>query len=104
MTRHAMTRAAALRARLAEPRILVAPGAADALTARVIADAGFEAVYMTGAGLANASFGLPDLGLTTMTEVVTQVQRIVDAVSMPVIADADTGYGGALNVVRAGRE
>jgi 2-methylisocitrate lyase-like PEP mutase family enzyme len=99
-----MTRAAALRARLAEPRLLVAPGAADALTARVIADAGFDAVYMTGAGLANAAFGLPDLGLTTMTEVVQQVQRIADAVSVPIIADADTGYGGALNVVRTVRE
>lgn len=99
-----MSRAAALRARLREPRILVAPGAADALTARLIEDAGFEAVYVTGAGLANASFGVPDLGLTTLTEVVAQAQRIADAVRVPVIVDADTGYGGALNVVRTIRE
>jgi methylisocitrate lyase len=99
-----MSRAATLRARLAQPQILVAPGAADALTARIIEEAGFEAVYLTGAGLANAAFGLPDLGLTTLTEVVAQVQRIADAVRVPLIVDADTGYGGALNVVRTVRE
>ena len=99
-----MSRAATLRARLAHPQILVVPGAADALTARIIEGAGFEAVYLTGAGLANASFGLPDLGLTTLTEVVAQVQRIADAISVPLIVDADTGYGGALNVVRTVRE
>jgi methylisocitrate lyase len=99
-----MSRAATLRARLAHPQILVVPGAADALTARIIEGAGFEAVYLTGAGLANASFGLPDLGLTTLTEVVAQVQRIADAISVPLIVDADTGYGGPLNVVRTVRE
>src|SRR3954447_25885978 len=99
-----MSRAATLRVRLAQPRILVAPGAADALTARIIEGAGFEAVYLTGAGLANASFGLPDLGLITLTEVTAQVQRIADAISVPLIVDADTGYGGALNVVRTVRE
>ena len=99
-----MTRAAALRARLAEPRILVAPGAADALTARVIEEVGFDAVYVTGAGIANASLGVPDLGLTTMTELVTQARRIADAVRVPVIVDADTGFGGPLNVARTVRE
>src|SRR5438045_7277299 len=99
-----MSHAATLRVRLAQPQILVAPGAADALTARIIEEAGFEAVYLTGAGLANASFGLPDLGLTTLTEVVAQVQRIADAVQVPLIVDADTGYGGALNVVRTVRQ
>src|SRR3954471_4617309 len=99
-----MSRAATLRARLAQPNILVAPGAADALTARIVEEAGFEAVYLTGAGLANAAFGLPDLGLTTLTEVVPQVHRIADAVQVPLIVDADTGYGGALNVVRTVRE
>jgi 2,3-dimethylmalate lyase len=96
--------AAALRARLAQPEILVAPGAPDALTARVIQQAGFEAVYVTGAGFANAGLGLPDLGLASMTEVVEQVRRIAAAVDVPVIADADTGYGNALNVVRTVRE
>lgn len=100
----AMTRAAILRRRLRAPGILVVPGAADALTARVIEEAGFDAVYATGAGIANASFGIPDLGLTTMTEVVVQVGRIADAVRVPVIADADTGYGGPLNVARTIRE
>jgi methylisocitrate lyase len=99
-----MSRAATLRARLAQPQILVTPGAANALTARIVEGAGFEAVYLTGAGLANASFGLPDLGLITLTEVVAQVQRIADAISVPLIVDADTGYGGALNVVRTVRE
>jgi methylisocitrate lyase len=99
-----MSRAAALRARLAEPAILVAPGAADPLTARLIEEAGFEAVYMTGAGLANAGFGLPDLGLLSLTEVVQQAQRLADAIRVPLIVDADTGYGNALNVVRSVRE
>lgn len=99
-----MTRAAALRARLGEPRILVAPGAADALTARVIEEAGFEAVYATGAGIANALLGVPDVGLTTMTEIVAQAGRMADAVGVPVIADADTGFGGPHNVVRTVRE
>ncbi|HYF60768.1 MAG TPA: isocitrate lyase/PEP mutase family protein, partial [Burkholderiaceae bacterium] len=91
-------------ARLAASGILVAPGAADALTARVIEGAGFGAVYVTGAGIANASLGVPDLGLTTMTELVAQAQRIADAVRVPVIVDADTGFGGPLNVARTVRE
>lgn len=99
-----MSRSADLRARLREPRLLLAPGAVDALTARVIQDAGFEAAYVTGAGFANASFGVPDLGLYTLTELVTHVGRIADAVQVPVIADADTGYGGPLNVIRTVRE
>lgn len=99
-----MSRAAALRKRLAQPGILVVPGAVDALTARVIEEAGFEAVYVTGAGIANACFGLPDLGLTTLTEIAVQVQRIADAVQVPVIVDADTGFGGPLNVMRTVRE
>lgn len=98
------TGAAALRWRLRAPGIVIVPGATDALTARVIEEAGFDAVYATGAGIANASFGMPDLGLTTMTEVVGQVGRIADAVRVPVIADADTGYGGPLNVARTVRE
>ncbi len=71
-----MSRARKLRALLAEPGILVLPGAADALTARLIEDAGFPAVHAPGAGIASALLGLPDLGLTTMTEVVEQVRRL----------------------------
>lgn len=89
-----------LRSRLARPGIMIVPGAVDAITARIIQEAGFEAVYATGAGYSNASFGLPDLGLVTLTEVVAQVERMVESVDIPLIADADTGYGGVLNVRR----
>ena len=99
-----MSRGAMLRARLAEGPILIAPGAADALTARIIEQAGFEAVYVTGAGFANAGLGVPDLGLTTASEVVQHAQRLADAVEIPVIVDADTGYGNALNVMRTVRD
>jgi methylisocitrate lyase len=101
-----MTRspAASLRARLAEARIMVVPGASDALTARLIEQAGFEAVYATGAGFANAALAVPDLGLPTMTEVAQHAQHLADAVTIPLIVDADTGYGNALNVMRTVRE
>jgi 2-methylisocitrate lyase-like PEP mutase family enzyme len=89
-----------LRQLLERPAILVAPGAVDALTGRLIEEAGFEAVYASGAGIANVQFGLPDIGLITMTEMIESIGRIVKAVSVPVIADADTGYGNALNVTR----
>jgi 2-methylisocitrate lyase-like PEP mutase family enzyme len=94
----------ALRKLFAPPPILVLPGAADALTARVIQDVGFEAVYMTGAGFANGSFALPDIGLISASDVVAHVRRIVDAVDIPVVVDADTGYGGPLNVYRTVRQ
>lgn len=89
-----------LRELLARPEILVAPGAAEAMTARLIEETGFNAVYATGAGIANVLYGLPDIGLLTMTEMVDAVRRIVDAVDVPVLADADTGYGNPLNVTR----
>jgi 2-methylisocitrate lyase-like PEP mutase family enzyme len=79
------------------------PGAANALTARVIEDAGFSALYVTGAGIANTYLGMPDIGLTTATEIADHVWRIRDAVSLPLIVDADTGYGNALNVQRTVR-
>jgi methylisocitrate lyase len=85
---------------LAQPSILVAPGAADALTARLVEDAGFAAVYVSGAGIANTQFAIPDIGLLTMTEMLEAIRRIVAAVGIPLIADADTGYGTARNVVR----
>jgi carboxyvinyl-carboxyphosphonate phosphorylmutase len=90
-----------LRERLRRRGILVAPGAYDCLSARLVERHGFEAVYMSGAGTSVARLGLPDLGLATMTEMVDNASRIVDAVSIPVIADADTGYGGAINARRA---
>ena len=80
---------------------LVLPGVADALTARIAARAGFEAVYATGAGIANAQLGRPDVGLTTMTEAADQLARIADAIDVPILADMDTGFGNAINARRA---
>jgi 2-methylisocitrate lyase-like PEP mutase family enzyme len=76
------------------------PGAANAMFARAIEDVGFEAVYVTGAGIANMHLGAPDIGLTTMTEVADTLARIADSVSVPLIVDADTGFGNPINMVR----
>jgi methylisocitrate lyase len=76
------------------------PGAFNALTARAIEKAGFDAVYVSGAGLSNAVFSLPDVGLVTMTEAVAHARRICAAVRVPVIVDGDTGFGEAVNVAR----
>jgi 2-methylisocitrate lyase-like PEP mutase family enzyme len=92
-----------LRTLINEPRYLIVPGAYDALTARLVKIAGFEAVYLTGGGYSRAC-GYPDLGLLTMSENVDHISRTVDTVDIPVIADMDTGYGNALNVVRSVRE
>ncbi|MDN5312164.1 MAG: hypothetical protein PWQ68_1137 [Thermoanaerobacteraceae bacterium] len=89
-----------MRERLKQKDIIVVPGASSALFARVVEDAGFEAVYATGAGISNMQFGFPDFGLLTMTEVLETVKRINDATSLPVIADIDNGYGNAINVYR----
>lgn len=94
---------ARLRELLARPEPLVLPGCADALTARIAVAAGFEAVYATGAGIANAVLGRPDVGLTTMTEVLAHVGPMCDAVEAPVVADIDTGFGNAINVQRTVR-
>ena len=88
---------------LARRAAVTVPGAANALLARVIEELGFEAVYVTGAGIANMLLGAPDIGLTTMTEVRETVAAIADAVDIPIIVDADTGYGNAVNVVRTVR-
>ena len=90
---------AALRSALRGPRMLVAPFVYDGLQARLAQAAGFAAVYMTGFGTA-AARGLPDLGLLTMTEMAENVRTIARAVAIPLICDADTGYGNALNVMR----
>lgn len=84
-------------------RYVVVPGAYDPLTARLVQLAGFDAVYLTGGGYSRAN-GLPDLGLFTMSENLEFITRAVEAVDIPVIADMDTGYGNALNVIRAMRE
>jgi len=92
-----------LKALLQRSELIVAPGAYDCITARLIAQGGFPAVYMTGAGTAAAA-GFPDYGLVTMTEMVENARRIAAVVNVPVIADADTGYGNELNVTRTIRE
>jgi 2-methylisocitrate lyase-like PEP mutase family enzyme len=98
-----MSAGARLRELLDGPEPVVAPGAYDCLTARMVQDAGFPAVYMTGAGTA-ASLGYPDYGLLTMSEMAANAARIAATVGVPVIADADTGFGNELNVVRTVRE
>lgn len=80
-----------------------APGTANALFARVIEELGFEVVYVTGAGIANMHLGAPDIGLTTLTEIANAVSAISDAVALPLVVDADTGFGNAVNMVRTVR-
>jgi carboxyvinyl-carboxyphosphonate phosphorylmutase len=91
------------RQRLAQPGLIVAPGAYDGLSAKLIEQTGFDVVYATGGGISR-SCGYPDIGLLTMTEVLMYLRWIVEATSLPVIGDCDTGYGNALNVMRAVRE
>ena len=93
-----------LRRMLDEPEIIVLPGAYDALTARLAERVGFSAVFTTGFGFAATVLGVPDMGLLTMSETMDRVRHIVRAVDIPLIADMDTGYGNALNVVRTVRE
>ncbi|MEM4651561.1 MAG: methylisocitrate lyase [Pyrobaculum sp.] len=95
--------AKALREELRRPRVVLVPGVFNALTALMAQSLGFKAVYVSGAAV-TASMALPDLGLITMDEMVKTVKYIVDAVDIPVIVDIDTGYGEALNVMRAVRE
>jgi len=92
-----------LRKRLREKEILVAPGAHDVLTARIIEMTGFDAVYMTGYGTSASLIGQPDVGLLTQTEMFERAINIVNAVEVPVIADADNGFGNAINVQRTVR-
>ncbi|MDE0824063.1 MAG: isocitrate lyase/phosphoenolpyruvate mutase family protein [Dehalococcoidia bacterium] len=89
---------------LKQPGIIQVPGAYDCLTAKLIQKAGFPAVYMTGAGTSVAQLGYPDLGLATMTDMIANAASIADILDVPLIADADTGYGGILNVRRTIRQ
>ncbi|WP_403022216.1 oxaloacetate decarboxylase [Salinibacterium sp. GXW1014] len=98
-----MTNAAHLRALLSQG-LVQAPGAADPLTARLVRQAGFDAVYMTGFGVTAARLGMPDLGLLTQTEMADAARNMVRAAGIPVIADADNGYGGPSNVERTVHE
>lgn len=94
-------RHASLRARLAAEEPLLLPGVPDAMTARIAESLGFHACYLTTAGYSNASFGVPDIGLIGLAEVVEQATRLVAATSVPIVADGDNGYGGPLSVMRA---
>ncbi|MGO3741791.1 isocitrate lyase/PEP mutase family protein [Kerstersia sp.] len=92
-----------LRALAAARRGIIVPGAFNALSARVIADLGFEAIYVTGAGVTNMSFGLPDQGFMGLSDIAEHTARIRDAVDVPLLVDADTGFGNALNTYHAVR-
>lgn len=95
-------RAAQLRTAMADG-VVACPGAANALTALLVQEAGFEACYITGAGIANTYLGAPDLGLVTLTELAAHVSTIRDAVDLPLVVDADTGFGNAIGAQRAVR-
>ncbi|MFI5394623.1 MAG: oxaloacetate decarboxylase [Candidatus Binatia bacterium] len=99
-----MGRKNSLRVLLAKRELVVAPGVYSGLTAKLAEAAGFGCIYMSGYCTAASTTGLPDLGLLTMTEMLNNVRALADAVSIPLIADGDTGYGNALNVVRTVRE
>lgn len=89
-----------LKGLMAERRAILVPGAANALAARVIEDVGYEAVFITGAGVTNMFLGSPDMGLITLTEIADHLFAIRDAVDLPIIVDADTGFGNAINMTR----
>jgi len=92
-----------LKQRLHRDKLIVAPGCFDGLSARLVEEAGFEAAYLSGGAVAR-SMGIPDIGLVTMSETIERAGQVVSAVKLPVIADADTGYGNAVNLVRTVRE
>ena len=89
-----------LKTRLSQPHIVLAPGVYDALSALIAEQSGFEALYLSGASIAYTRLGRSDVGLTTYTEVADTLARITERVALPVIVDADTGFGNALNVMR----
>jgi 2-methylisocitrate lyase-like PEP mutase family enzyme len=88
---------------LQRDKLLVAPGCFDGLSARLVEEAGFEAAYLSGGAVAR-SMGIPDIGLVTMSEAIERAAQVVSAIKIPIIADADTGYGNAVNLVRTIRE
>jgi 2-methylisocitrate lyase-like PEP mutase family enzyme len=98
-----MTPRQTLRQLLKRNKLLVAPGCFDGLSARLVHEAGFEAAYLSGGAVAR-SMGIPDIGLVTMSESIERAAQVVSAIKIPIIADADTGYGNAVNLVRSVRE
>jgi 2-methylisocitrate lyase-like PEP mutase family enzyme len=99
-----MSGARRLRELLAGDELIVAPGVYDGISAAIAAKMGFAAAYMTGAGVSASGWGLPDVGLLTLTEMVDRVRMLAGVLDVPLIADADTGYGSPINVTRAVRE
>lgn len=97
-------RITALRAALQRDQPLVLPGVATGLMARQVERGGFDGCYLTGAGVANLEFGLPDVGLISLGEVAEQTRRVTSATTLPLVADADTGYGGPVSVMRTVRQ
>jgi 2-methylisocitrate lyase-like PEP mutase family enzyme len=93
-----------LREAILSDEVLIAPGAHDALSAKIVEMMGFKLVYMTGFGVSASMNGMPDVGLISFEEMLWMLRRIVNAVNIPVIADADTGYGNAINVIRTVKE
>jgi 2-methylisocitrate lyase-like PEP mutase family enzyme len=102
--RAATGRSARLRELLAHGPLVAAPGCFDCITARLVEVSGFPAAYITGSGVSMSALGAPDVGALSFGEILDRVRRICDAIAIPVIADADTGYGGPLNVIRTMRE
>src|ERR1700692_1364162 len=100
MTTLSTARRAAFRAKVEERQGLLVPGAFNAMSARIIEDADFEALYLTGAGVTNMSLGLPDLSFIGLHEIAEHTARIRDAVELPIIVDADTGFGNPVNTYR----
>jgi carboxyvinyl-carboxyphosphonate phosphorylmutase len=98
------SRTGKLRGAMQPSRLLMVPGVFDCLTARLAECCGFSAVYMTGSGVSISRLGAPDLGLLSFAEILDQAKRIADVTTLPVVVDADTGYGGPLNVIRTVRE
>jgi len=98
-----MTPRQTLKKLLQREKLLVAPGCFDGLSARLVEEAGFEAAYLSGGAVAR-SMGIPDIGLVTMSESIERAGQVVSAIGIPIIADADTGYGNAVNLVRTVRE
>jgi 2-methylisocitrate lyase-like PEP mutase family enzyme len=98
-----MTPRQILKQLLKRNKLLVAPGCFDGLSARLVQETGFEAAYLSGGAVAR-SMGIPDIGLVTMSEAIERAAQVVSAIAIPVIADADTGYGNAVNLVRSVRE
>ena len=97
------TRSERLKAIFAKREATIIPGAPNALFARVTEDLGYDSVYVTGAGIANMHLGVPDIGLVTLSELADHVRAIVDAVSIPVLVDGDTGFGNPINMARTVR-